>query len=159
MLVTMFWEYMFFWGKKLECSIKKNLLTRSKYSNSRREWFHFFKWLQVRCWVCKWIHIYCGLQGRTEDMAPCIPSGPGAFRRRSVCWQRCYWLSWQLNTADTETANSTKCNMDSAHYPISLLIMAGLEKGQQYSLGTGPLTLHSKKENIGNQIRARRLCW
>lgn len=39
-------------------------------------------------------------------------------------------------------------------HPISLFIIAGLEKGQQYSLGTVPLTLHSKKENIGNQILA-----
>lgn len=44
-------------------------------------------------------------------------------------------------------------------YPISLFITVGREKGQQYSLGTGPLTLHSKKENMGNQMRARRLCW
>lgn len=48
---------------------------------------------------------------------------------------------------------------DAALYPISLLSTVGLEKGQQYSLGTGPLTLHSKKENMGNQMRARRLCW
>lgn len=39
-------------------------------------------------------------------------------------------------------------------HPISLFIIAGLENGQQYSLGTVPLTLHSKKENIGNQILA-----
>lgn len=47
----------------------------------------------------------------------------------------------------------------SLFYPINLFMKVGLVKGQQYSLGTGPLTLHSKKENMGNQMRARRLCW
>ncbi|KAF3842160.1 hypothetical protein F7725_024111 [Dissostichus mawsoni] len=36
---------------------------------------------------------------------------------------------------------------------------AGLLKGQWYWLGTGPFTLHSKKENMGNHMRALRLCW
>lgn len=72
-------------------------------------------------------------------------------------------LSWQLDKAD-ETAQAKDClTVPLLHpavlYPISLLITAGLEKGQQYSLGTGPLTLHSKKENMGNQMRALRLCW
>lgn len=43
-------------------------------------------------------------------------------------------------------------------HPISLFIIAGFENGQQYSLGTVPLTLHSKKENMGNQILALLLC-
>lgn len=44
-------------------------------------------------------------------------------------------------------------------HPMSLFIIVGFEKGQQYSLGTVPLTLHSKNENMGNQILALRLWW
>lgn len=98
-------------------------------------------------------------------MALCIPSGLGADRITSVVFvdeDFKHSLSWQLHKAD-DTAQAKEYLIvlllhPAVLHPISLLITAGLEKGQQYSLGTGPLTLHSKKENMGNQMRALRLC-
>lgn len=94
-------------------------------------------------------------------MALCIPLGLGANRITSVVFvdEDIIASVGNLTQQTQKQHRLKKYNADAVHYPISLLITAGLEKGQQYSLGTGPLTLHSKKENMGNQMRARRLCW
>lgn len=69
---------------------------------------------------------------------------PGALDKATV------FIFIPLTTVYLTTNSLQRENL----HPISLFIIAGLENGQQYSLGTVPLTLHSKKENIGNQILA-----
>lgn len=66
----------------------------------------------------------------------------------------------KLNVLSLALVSQSMCSAASAErilYSIRVFMKAGLWKGQWYWLGTGPFTLHSKKENMGNQMRALRL--
>lgn len=74
---------------------KKYLLSRSKHKNSIFKCCCFFfvllKWLQVRCWACERIHIYCGLVGQDKiwlcvSHQALVLSGDQFINKDLICW-------------------------------------------------------------------------